>query len=338
MSPAQVLGGEFINVGLESGLCLNPFDGEPTPSKIKLLLATIEIMLQDGKMPKLHQSLLEEVIYQTFERENPTLGEFRKVLENHPNRDMQNYAKVLYSWTGSRPFGRLLDGPSNINLKKNLITIEIKGLDDYPDLQQVMLLLLTDFIKATPNVLLIIDEAWRLFSGPGQSFAIEAYRTFRKYGSGIWCISQNYRDFLADKALADTLMPNTASIFILPQKGIDWQDLQQKLQLNDSELESIKGLKTEKGEYSELFLIQGENKSILKIVPDILAYWVATSDPNDNAKIKRKEQESPFLSTLKILQQLGRSKSYAQLNKAFFQGVMPVNNRSQGVENLGQYL
>ena len=85
----------------------------------------------------------------------------------------------------------------------------------------MMLLLLTDFIKATPNVLLIIDEAWRLFSGPGQSFAIEAYRTFRKYGSGIWCISQNYRDFLADKALADTLMPNTASIFILPQKGID---------------------------------------------------------------------------------------------------------------------
>ena len=92
--------------------------GKPTPSKIKLLLATIEIMLQDGKMPKLDKSLLEEAIYQTFERQNPTLGEFRKVLENHPNRDMQNYAKVLYSWTGSRPFGRLLDGPSNINLKK----------------------------------------------------------------------------------------------------------------------------------------------------------------------------------------------------------------------------
>ena len=44
------------------------------------------------------------------------------------------------------------------------------------------------------------------------------------------------------------------------------------------------------------------------MAPDILAYWVATSDPNDNAKIKRKEQESPFLSTLEILQQLGRSK------------------------------
>ena len=217
-------------------------------------------------------------------------------------------SRVLYRWTGDRPFGRLLDGASNINLEKNLITIEIKGLDDYPDSQQVMLLLLTDFIKATPNVLLIIDEAWRLFSGLGQSFAIEAYGTLRKYGSGIWCISQNYRDFLADKALADTLMPNTVSIFILPQKGIDWQDLQQKLQLNDSELEAIKELQTKKGKYSELFLIQGENKSILKMASDILAYWVATSDPNDNAKIKRKEQESPFLSTLEILQQLGRSK------------------------------
>ena len=302
----EVLGGEFINVSLESGLRLNPFDGKPTPSKIKLLLAAIEIILKDERMPKLHQSLLEEAIYQTFKQKKPTLGQLRKVLENHSNHEMQNYAQVLYSWTGDRPFGRLLDGASNIDLTKNLVTIEIKGLDDYPDLQQVMLLLLTDFIKATPNVLLIIDEAWRLFAGQGQSFAVEAYRTFRKYGSGIWCISQNYRDFLADKNLADTLLPNTASILILPQKGIDWQDLQQKLQLNDSELEVIKGLQTKKGKYSELFLIQGENKSILKIAPDSLAYWVATSDARDNLKIARMAEKLPPSCIIEVLQQLKR--------------------------------
>ena len=69
----------------------------------------------------------------------------------------------------------------------------------------------------------------------------------------------------------------------LAQKGIDWKDLQEKLQLNDLELAAIKGLQIKKREYSELFLIQEENRSIFKIAPDNLAYQIATSDPRDNA-------------------------------------------------------
>lgn len=299
----NVLGGQFIDLNLESNLCLNPFDGKPTPSKIKLLLATIEIMLKDGDgLPKLHKSLLEEAIYCTYEKENPTLSDLREILAT--DKDLAKYAQILYSWTGDRPYGHLLDGPSNIDLTNNLVTIEIKGLDDYPDLQQVMLLILTDFIKQSANkTLLIIDEAWRLFAGPGQAFAIEAYRTFRKYGSGIWCISQNYRDFLSDN-IADTLMPNTASIFMLAQRGIDWQDLQKRLQLNDSALEMAKSLEIRKGEYSELLFLQGENQSILRIAPDALAYWVATSDANDKAKIEQMARKWPDLSTMEVLQKL----------------------------------
>ena len=97
----------------------------------------------------------------------------------------------------------MLDGPSTVQLTKDLITIELKGLDSYPDLQNVLLLLFTDFIRReaakdlqTPY-LLIIDESWKLFETPsGRSFALEAYRTFRKYKGGIWCISQNYNPSL----------------------------------------------------------------------------------------------------------------------------------------------
>ena len=247
---------------------------------------------------------MEEAIFETYKQKNPDLSKFREILENHLNKDMNNYARTLYSWTGERPFGKLLDGPSNIDLEKRLITIEIKGLDDYPDLQQVMLLLLTDFIKRTPKSLLIIDEAWRLFSGSGEAFAIEAYRTFRKYGSGIWCISQNYQDFLSDENLSRALLPNTATVMILPQRGIDWKDLQEKLQLNDQELEAIKELHTVKGEYSEFLLIQGARKCILQIAPNHLSYWVATSDPGDNAKIDEMIEKHPDLATIEVLKKL----------------------------------
>ena len=176
-----------------------------------------------------------------------------------------------------------------------MITIEIKGLDDHPDLQKVILLNLTDIIKTTTShanskTLLIIDEAWRLFTDSGRDFAIEAYRTFKKYNAGIWCISQNYRDFLSDEYLADTLLPNTASIFMLKQQGIDWHDLQEKLQLNDSELEIAKGVQIKRGEYAELFLIQGEERGLVKIVPDDLGYQLASNNCDD-LKIVRNEKE-----------------------------------------------
>ena len=134
---------------------------------------------------------------------------------------MRNFAQVLYSWTGNTAYGKMLDRPSNVELTKDLITIEVKGLDNYPDLQNVFLLLLTDFIRreaakdlSTPY-LLIIDEAWKLFETPsGRGFALEAYRTFRKYNGGIWAISQNYKDFLASGEIKNALFPNTASLFI----------------------------------------------------------------------------------------------------------------------------
>ena len=224
---------------------------------------------------------------------------------------MRAYAQILYPWTGNRAYGRLLDGQTNLDLTKDLITIEIKGLDAYPDLQNVMLLNFTEFIKSKASTdskrptLLIIDEAWKLLETPsGQAFTVEAYRTFRKYGSGIWCISQNYKDFLANGEIANALFPNTSSIFILKQTKIDWEDFKKRLQLNQAEVETIKTLRSIKGEYSELFLIQNENRSVLRIQAAPLAYWIATTDPADKAKITKKEEENPRLTKLEILQKI----------------------------------
>ena len=60
---------------------------------------------------------------------------------------MKQFSQILYSWTGATAYGKMLDGPSNIKLGKDLITIETKGLDSYPDLQNVFPTLFTDFIR-----------------------------------------------------------------------------------------------------------------------------------------------------------------------------------------------
>lgn len=322
----EVLDGEFIDLSIKSSIRINPFDLEPgadkpTPSKIKLILAVLESILKENGnagLPKRHKALLEEAIFKIYhlkEGSIPTLSDLKNFLLNHSNLEMKAYADILFSWTGDTAYGRMLDGQTNIILSKNLVTVETKGLDDYPDLQNVFLLLFTDYIKSeasrdkTRPYLLILDEAWKLFQTPsGLQFAIEAYRTFRKFYGGIWCISQNYKDYLFNQDIKNAIFPNTTSIFVLKQRAIDWKDFAETLQLNEVEVEAVKKLEVKKGEYSELFFIQDSGRSTLRVLPDPLGYYICTSDPVDKAEIEGEKAKYPELSQIELLKILANKR------------------------------
>lgn len=318
----EVLNGEFIDLNIDSQICLNMFDldneeNRPSTSKIKLILAALESILKDDDskgLPKRDKALLEEAIfrsYQVCKNRTPTLSDLKRILETHAHPEMKKYGEILYSWTGNTAFGRMLDGQSNIKLSKDLVTIEMKGLDTYPELQNVFLLLFTDYIKneaakdTSKPYLLIIDEAWKLFETPsGLSFTLEAYRTFRKFNGGIWCISQNYKDFLANQDIKNAVFPNTSSVFILRQRKIDWEDFRQTMDFSSDEVETIKSLKLVKGEYSEFLYMQDEDKIILRLIPDPLSYWICTTDGRDKAIIEQEKEKNPDLSTLEVLKKI----------------------------------
>ncbi|PMW04667.1 hypothetical protein C1X40_34260, partial [Pseudomonas sp. GW456-11-11-14-TSB2] len=61
---------------------------------------------------------------------------------------MRAISKMLYLWTGERPYGRMLDGHGSLRTSAEICTFDLKGLSNYPDLQSVMILILTDFILA----------------------------------------------------------------------------------------------------------------------------------------------------------------------------------------------
>lgn len=322
----ESLSGEFINLSLESGIRLNLFElganeVKPSPSKIKLILAVLETILKEDdkkSLPKREKALLEEVIYQTYEScypKTPLLSNLREKLKDHPSIEMRNYSQTLYSWTGETAYGRILDGPSNVALTKSLTTVEISGLNSHPALQNVFLLLLTDFIRSeaakdlrTPY-LLVIDEAWRIFqaSESGKEFALECYRLLRKFMAGIYCLSQNYRDFLSDPQIAEAVLPNTTHVFVLRQKKIDWDDFQKIMGLKDAEIKAIQSLEIKKGEYSEIFYMQDEKRSLLRLRPDPLSYLICTSDGKDKAKIEDAKLRNPTFNNLELLKEIAQN-------------------------------
>ena len=86
---------------------------------------------------------------------------------------MQRIAKMLYLWTGDRPYGKLLDGQGTLRTDARVCTFDLKGLSQYPDLQAVMILILTGAIIGDLVLLpALLQSSLRKWLGRGKTAQI----------------------------------------------------------------------------------------------------------------------------------------------------------------------
>lgn len=315
----EALGGQYLEVNLSDQYRLNPFDipnprEEPSNQKIKSLLAVIESMVSEdekAKLPKLDRALLERALIELYKSrrgkgEVPTLSDLARYLSAFEEESMKAISKMLYLWTGERPYGRLLDGPGSLRTDASICTFDLKGLSNYPDLQSVMILILTDFIltqishEKELRARIIIDEAWELLKSQAAANFMEfSVRTLRKMGcgSGITFITQGVEEIVASP-IGPAILNNTATKFIMLQRG-DSEVLCDTLKLNTQELALIHSLGQRKGEYSEGFMIEGDHRQVVRIYPSPLEYWLSTSDAQDNLYVDALRKEGlPLMEAL----------------------------------------
>lgn len=316
----EFMNGQYIEIGPakdgEERKVINPFElqaeeREPSSQKIKFLVALLESMFTDSdeeKLPKLSKSLLEEAVIQTYkqsfsnEKRTPTLSDLRKTLEASPERELQNFAKMLYPWTGERAYGQLLDRQNELDLKSDFVVFDLKGLSSYPDLQAVMILILTDFIVGKVESRdpayygrrkrIYMDECWEnLKSRPASNVMEYWVRTLRKAAAGITFITQGLEE-IAAHAIGPAILGNTATKLILMQKG-DLEPVRQILKLNEQEMALISSLRQQKGLFSEAFMIANDDRTVIRAYPTPLEYWLATSDRDDNTALEEFRRNHP---------------------------------------------
>jgi len=295
----EALDGQYLEMDLSDRYRLNPFDipdpcAEPSTQKIKSLLACVESMVAEddnSKLPRLDRVLLEKTIIELYAEKRiqgkvPILSDLMDALLKSEEASLQSIGKMLFIWTGDRPFGRLLDGQGGLNAEASICTFDLKGLSSYPDLQCVMILILTDFILTqveqdkSQKKRIILDEAWQLLKSSAASFMEYCARTLRKTGSGITFITQGLDEIVAS-GIGPAILNNTATKFVMLQRG-DTELLANTLKLNDQELALIQSLQQRKGEFSEGFLIEGDHRQVIRIYPSAFEYWLSTSDARDN--------------------------------------------------------
>jgi type-IV secretion system protein TraC len=310
----ESLDGQYLEMNLSDNYKLNPFhlanpQEEPSNQKLKSLLAIIECMVAENdksKLAKLDRALLERAIIELYKSHRPkgkvpTLNDLGKYLSSFEEDSMKAISKMLYLWTGERPYGRLLDGHGGLDTKAGICTFDLKGLSAHPDLQSVMILILTDFILSqveTDKVnrkRIILDEAWELLkSEAAANFMEYCARTLRKTGSGITFITQGVEEIVASP-IGAAILNNTATKFVMLQRG-DSDLLAKTLKLNSQELALVHSLQQRKGEFSEGFMVEGDHRQVIRVFPSPIEYWLSTSDSQDNAYLAKLREEGPTLS------------------------------------------
>ncbi len=327
MKMCEHLSGQYIALGVDSGMSLNPFDllpGEvrPTSQKIKFLVSLVELMTKEDdstRLPRLDRAEIEEAIEKVYDEAgasrdggacSPRLSHLREILLAHSDATIRRYGKILSPWCGDTPFGRFIDQPSTLSLSRPIVAFDLKGMESYPDLQAVTLFMITDFLwrevqkDRTKPKFLVFDECWRLLENEsGSQFIGEVFRTFRKYYASAIAISQNMDDF-AKSRVATALLSNASIRWVLMQRGADQERLKEVLGLNDSELSLIASLTQKRGVYSEAFLMAGENRAVVAIESIPLEYWIATTDPRDLSQLAVLTEHHPEWSRMKTLEHL----------------------------------
>lgn len=310
----KVLGGQYFEINLSENYAINPFANSnpsvmPSGDRLKGMLAIVEQMIVDEgeKLSRFERVQLEEALINIFESSriesvprSPLVSDLAKYCEKSNEECLKKIGKLLFPWVGQTPFGKMLDRQGHIRADSPIVAFDLKGLSQYPDLQAVMILILTNFIldqvesDRTVSKRVLLDEAWQFLKSPAAANFMEyAARTFRKTGSGISFITQGVEEIIGS-GIGPAILNNTATKLVMLQKG-DTKVLSETLKLNATELKLIQSLEQRKGLFSEGFFIAGEARQIIRIQPSPLEYWISTSDSRDNQFVKKLMDEGRTL-------------------------------------------
>lgn len=313
---SQLLGGEFVDLNLDGRNPINPFpdretlfldakgnpSDEPNPLRILSLLTITKLLVTDdpnGNVGRAGEAVLRRAILATYAhltQRTPLFDDLIATLaaiaEGRLPGDAEDQAaakrmgKILVA-TLSGPIGKLINRPSVASRTHRFTVFDLFGLEALGDLAPVVLLVVTAHIwnmvgrQRDGIAWLVLDEIWAMLRHAlAANIIAELYSTARKLDIGIFGITQRVGSLLACPS-AGAMTANSENVFLLKHKDNEVAPVAEFLKLNPRQTALLAGLKTLKGQYSELFLRQETESSVLRYAASPWEYWVNTTDPRD---------------------------------------------------------
>jgi type IV secretory pathway VirB4 component len=311
----ELMGGEMIEMSLDSDQTINPWDlpkGETKPSndQISFLKNLTRHMLGENTPPDLDIDLLDSVLLEaiasTYKRCSaktsnpiPLYGDLAAELAHWQDRDRnqkinamaQMASTKLRAWVDDGPYARLSDRPTTVKLDNAWLYFNVEKLKDDPRLERAMSLLIAHTatyrasgLSGRPSIVLL-DECWALLESPIlASVVVQLFRTARKRNASVWGISQTPEDFVGTTDRPNEhgagIVKNATTKIIGKQPG-DMTALREHVHLNETALNQIKTFAHPKKGHSAEFLIaigeKAESTHSIRVVPSAVDYWITTT-------------------------------------------------------------
>jgi conjugal transfer ATP-binding protein TraC len=298
--------GRYLDITLDTDVCLNPFAGKPSRENQSRWFAALTLMLVDGVSSALSRDA--EVALQTAalvaaqknwdslrqaSLRETTLEDVCLELERQPEALGRQLARQLHPYRRG-PFSRLFNGVRGIGPQDRFVFFNLGNILRQPcaALASFCVFNLIDDVIQDPALRaipkgLIADEVWALVQNAHAAQILErALKAYRSLGAFAVPIVQDPQDL--DTPGGRVMLVNTATKIVLPMDAAGVQDIGKYIRLNERELELVRGLRLVKRRYSEFFVsMDGTTSAKGLLIPDPLRYAIATTDPQDEARIEQ---------------------------------------------------
>jgi Type IV secretory pathway, VirB4 components len=327
----DLMGGKTVAFDFNNPFCFNPFqvyganaDGTPrtpTPGERAKVAACIEALLVPPDDPQAMLdaesiSVIDTCIEQTFHHAVSTgsklvrLSDFHSKLTAHSGVGQQ-LALRLSPFLRNKPYGMWIDGPTQIDLETHFLNLDLKGIKKDRRLCAAMIPILVNYIEdiilknPAQRKIVIMDELWDLITNSRLiNFVVEAWKTFRKEGAAVIGSTQSLGGDIADSPVADAIIGNTHTWFLLNQGAKEHLERACKiLNLTEGQREILSNTKyrasiNAKGEmenYRSCLMVRGASSAnalsgeiLIEATP--AEYWLNTTDPDEIALFRKTEK------------------------------------------------
>lgn len=301
MRLAHIIGGMYLEFGPDSKINLNPFthiedwidEGLPMLKPLLAQMASPSAPVGDIQASYIEQALNHA--WATY-KNDATITPVAQFLLNHSDPRAQDLGVQLYPYTKDGMYARFFEGPSTIAFDNPFVVLELGELNNKPDLQSVVVLILMMQIAQAMYLgdrsvrkMCIIDEAWRLMSGGNAGkFIEEGYRVARKHGGNFVTITQGIDDYYKS-ATATAALQNADWVYLLRQKPESIQQLAKsdRLVMNDFMSRALKSVDTKQGQYSELMVYGPSGWTIGRLVVDPFSEKLYSTKADEYEAIER---------------------------------------------------
>lgn len=297
----HTMGGDFVEFGEHSQICLNPFQiiDNYNEEADMLIGIIISMAAMDDKLSDLQQARLRAALKELWDHygKSLTIDLVAEKLRGDKDGRVVDMGDQLFAFTSAGEYGRFFNGANSVSFNNPLTCLELEELKGRSHLQQVVLLILIYQIQQAMYLgdrdqrkLLFIDEAWDLLAkGNIAKFIETGYRRFRKYNGAAITITQSLND-LYNSPSGVAIAENSANLYLLYQKPetIETIKRENRLMIGEGGFQYLKSVHTVTGSYSEIFFVTSYGMGIGRLIVDAYTRLLYSTHPDDIKKIAEK--------------------------------------------------